>query len=85
MLLKETTDSQGLQSGLDCVSTFKADKTKIEPKLVAMGTFLNADTTRIIAKRIVLTGHPFKVHKKTATIRYMFFNPGAEPFELPIY
>jgi len=46
------------------------------PHLVAMGTFMNPDTTRIIAKRIILTGHPFKVHKKTATIRYMFFNPG---------
>ncbi|KAH9944690.1 ribosome biogenesis protein tsr1 [Amylocystis lapponica] len=44
------------------------------PELVAMGSFLNPDTTRIIAKRIVLTGHPFKVHKKTATVRYMFFN-----------
>jgi hypothetical protein len=41
-----------------------------------MGTFMNPDTTRIIAKRVILTGHPFKVHKKTATIRYMFFNPG---------
>ena len=41
-----------------------------------MGTFLNADTTRVVAKRVVLTGHPFKVHKKTATVRYMFFNPG---------
>ncbi|KAL7424358.1 ribosome biogenesis protein tsr1 [Cryptotrichosporon argae] len=44
------------------------------PSLVAMGTALPPDPTRIIAKRIVLTGHPFKVHKKTATIRYMFFD-----------
>ena len=46
------------------------------PQLVAMGSFLDADTTRIIAKRIMLTGHPFKVSKKIATVRYMFFNPG---------
>ncbi|KAI6094079.1 ribosome biogenesis protein tsr1 [Pisolithus croceorrhizus] len=44
------------------------------PELVAMGSFMNPDTTRIIAKRIILTGHPFKVHRKSATVRYMFFN-----------
>lgn len=47
-----------------------------------MGSFLNADTTRIVAKRIILTGHPFKIHKKTATIRYMFFNQGALTYDL---
>lgn len=36
---------------------------------------MNPDTKRIVAKRIVLTGHPYKVHRKTATIRFMFFNP----------
>ncbi|KAG2159242.1 uncharacterized protein EDB93DRAFT_1324701 [Suillus bovinus] len=45
------------------------------PELVATGMFMNPDTTRIIAKRVILTGHPFKVHKKTATVRYMFFYP----------
>ncbi|KAF8236061.1 ribosome biogenesis protein tsr1 [Tricholoma matsutake] len=44
------------------------------PQLVSMGTFLDPDPMRIIAKRIILTGHPIKVHKKTATVRYMFFN-----------
>jgi pre-rRNA-processing protein TSR1 len=39
-----------------------------------MGAPLPPDPTRIIAKRIILTGHPFKIHKKTATLRYMFFN-----------
>lgn len=41
-----------------------------------MGSFLNTDTTRVIAKRIVLSGHPLKVHRKTATVRYLFFNAG---------
>ncbi|KAG0701278.1 ribosome biogenesis protein tsr1 [Suillus ampliporus] len=54
------------------------------PELVAMGTFMNPDTTRIIAKRIILTGHPFKVHKKTATVRYMFFNPDDIQYFKPI-
>ncbi|KIY44516.1 ribosome biogenesis protein tsr1 [Fistulina hepatica ATCC 64428] len=54
------------------------------PQLVATGTFLNPDTTRIIAKRVILTGHPFKVHKKTATVRYMFFNPEDVQYFKPI-
>ncbi|KAL4260195.1 Ribosome biogenesis protein Bms1/Tsr1 [Pleurotus pulmonarius] len=54
------------------------------PHLVAMGSFLNPDTTRVIAKRIILTGHPFKVHKKTATVRYMFFNRDDVHYYKPI-
>ncbi|KAF8199934.1 ribosome biogenesis protein tsr1 [Mycena galopus ATCC 62051] len=54
------------------------------PHLVATGTFLNPDTTRVVAKRVVLTGHPFKVHKKTATVRYMFFNADDVAYFKPI-
>ncbi|TFK25178.1 ribosome biogenesis protein tsr1 [Coprinopsis marcescibilis] len=54
------------------------------PQLVAYGSFLNTDTTRVIAKRIVLSGHPFRVHKKIATIRYMFFNPDDIQYFKPI-
>ncbi|SCU77858.1 LAMI_0A02586g1_1 [Lachancea mirantina] len=42
---------------------------------VAHGSFLNADHTRIISERAVLTGHPFRFHKKVLTVRYMFFRP----------
>lgn len=44
-------------------------------ELVGHGTFLNADHSRILAKRAILTGNPFRFHKNVVTIRYMFFNP----------
>ena len=49
-----------------------------------MGTLLPPDPTRILAKRIILTGHPYRVHKKTATIRYMFFDPSDVSFFAPV-
>ncbi|EIW83404.1 ribosome biogenesis protein tsr1 [Coniophora puteana RWD-64-598 SS2] len=57
-----------------CALLRESDADAQAPELVAMGAFMNSDTTRVMAKRIVLTGHPFKVHKKTATVRYMFFS-----------
>jgi len=43
-------------------------------KLVGTGTAVPPSTSRVIAKRVVLTGHPYHIHKKIVTIRYMFFN-----------
>ena len=43
-------------------------------KLIATGTSRPPSTSRVIAKRIQLTGHPYKIHKKLVTVRYMFFN-----------
>lgn len=54
------------------------------PHLVGAGSLLDASPTRIVAKRIVLSGHPFKVHKKTATIRFMFFNSDDVRFYKPV-
>jgi len=43
-------------------------------KLVGTATTVPPSHSRVIAKRVILTGHPFKIHKKLVTVRYMFFN-----------
>lgn len=43
-------------------------------QMIGTGTTLAPSTSRIIAKRVILTGHPYKIHKKLVTVRYMFFN-----------
>ncbi|KAK0177008.1 hypothetical protein PV328_001100 [Microctonus aethiopoides] len=35
---------------------------------------LSADPNRLVIKRIILSGHPLKVNKRSAVIRFMFFN-----------
>ncbi|KAI1340124.1 AARP2CN domain-containing protein [Xylariaceae sp. FL0016] len=43
-------------------------------QIVATGTARAPSTSRVIAKRVILAGHPYHIHKKIVTIRYMFFN-----------
>jgi pre-rRNA-processing protein TSR1 len=45
-------------------------------QLIAKGIVLDTNPDRIILKRVRLSGHPFKVNKRTAVVRYMFFNRG---------
>lgn len=55
------------------VLVFK-EKTNGGRQLVASGTVMDANPNRLIIKRIKLAGHPFKIHSKTAVIRFMFYN-----------
>ena len=52
-------------------------------QLVATGSSL-APTPPIIVKRAILTGHPYRVHKKVVTMRYMFFNREDVVFFKPV-
>lgn len=76
MLYKETDNVNG--KDLLLLSLLKLKLTflfpYLEPILVSSGTFMNVDVKRIIAKRIILSGHPYKIHKRSAVIRFMFFN-----------
>lgn len=50
------------------------DESNLPLQLVATGTVRAPSTSRVIAKRAILTGHPYHINKKVVTIRYMFFN-----------
>ncbi len=48
-------------------------------KLVAAGSLFSVDPDRVVLKKIVLTGVPYKIHKKGAVIKHMFYHPGKPP------
>ncbi|KAJ4306854.1 ribosome biogenesis protein tsr1 [Collariella sp. IMI 366227] len=68
-----------LHPGQSAVATFMGPVTwgsvpALFFKRTIPGTTLPPSTSRVIAKLAILTGHPYHIHKKVVTIRYMFFN-----------
>ena len=44
-------------------------------EVVATGSLLDCDPTRMVLKRAVLTGLPLRTHKRKAVVHRMFENP----------
>ncbi|GFF36075.1 ribosome biogenesis protein tsr1 homolog [Aspergillus udagawae] len=68
---KQNQDPEVLDSA-DADAEAQIDIDNLE--LIGKGTVVAPDQSRVVAKRAILTGHPYKIHKRIVTVRYMFFN-----------
>jgi len=56
------------------VLAFVQEDTSSNYRLAAQGSLLSCDPDRVILKRLVISGAPFRINKKTSTVRFMFHN-----------
>jgi pre-rRNA-processing protein TSR1 len=83
VLVFKDASAYSKDSGTDATASVDAmttddDASAVNPsqqlRLIGNATTVPPSSSRVIAKRVILTGHPYKIHKKLVTIRYMFFN-----------
>ena len=43
--------------------------------LLATGNMMSIDPDRIVLKKVILTGNPIRVRKRTAVVKHMFYLP----------
>ncbi|CAI7573853.1 unnamed protein product [Penicillium manginii] len=72
MLVFRNKKSEADEEMLDSAEATQPSLEGLE--LIGTGTVVAPDQKRVIAKRAILAGHPYKIHKKVVTVRYMFFN-----------
>jgi len=63
------------------VLVFKRSSTG-DMRLAATGSLASVDPDRVVVKRIILSGYPYKIMKCHAVISQMFYQPGTRPHSL---
>lgn len=61
-----------MEKGVPVMYFLPSESDPTQLKLIGTGSFAGVDHSRLTIKRILLSGVPFKIHKKLVTIRYMF-------------
>jgi pre-rRNA-processing protein TSR1 len=75
LVFKRTTPPEDVAPPLvDAMATHNSSSESATLQLIGSATTMPPSNSRVVAKRIILTGHPYKIHKKLVTVRYMFFN-----------
>ncbi|VDL81410.1 unnamed protein product [Schistocephalus solidus] len=52
--------------------------------LAAVGSVLSVDPSRAIIKRVLLSGNPYKINKRSVVARYMFYTPEDVEYFKPV-